>query len=139
MIEPQAQLRYQLVHLNGFNDRTRAVGATQSQNLRGRLGGRLAWNAEQSNPALRTKTVYLTANVLHDFMSTRTQATIGRDTVSENVGRTWAEVGVGGQVALSKATYLYGDIRYDRALGRSVPLGLAREGYHGRVGIRHTW
>lgn len=138
-IEPQAQLSYQHIHLNGFNDGVREVSGQSLNGLRGRVGARLAWNAQAEQ--LRTKTFYLTANVLHDFKGTTPSATLGREEVRDSYGRTWGEVGIGGQTALSKATYLYGDVRYQRSLdGNKGALGGARrEGYHGRIGVRHTW
>jgi outer membrane autotransporter protein len=138
-IEPQAQLSYQRIHLNSFNDGVRNVGGQSMDGLRGRIGARLAWNAQGDE--LRTKSFYLTANLLHDFKGSNASATMGRETVQESYGRTWGEVGLGAQTALSKATYLYGDVRYQRSLdGNKGALGGAqREGYHGRIGVRHTW
>ena len=138
-IEPQAQLSYQRIHLNSFNDGVRNVSGQSMDGLRGRIGARLAWNAQGDE--LRTKSFYLTANLLHDFKGSNASATMGRETVQESYGRTWGEVGLGAQTALSKATYLYGDVRYERSLdGNKGALGGAqREGYHGRIGVRHTW
>lgn len=138
-IEPQAQLSYQRIHLNSFNDGVRNVGGQSMDGLRGRIGARLAWNAQGDE--LRTKSFYLAANLLHDFKGSNASATMGRETVQESYGRTWGEVGLGAQTALSKATYLYGDVRYQRSLdGNKGALGGAqREGYHGRIGVRHTW
>ena len=138
-IEPQAQLSYQYIHLNGFNDDVREVKGQSLNGVRGRIGARLAWNAQAEQ--LRTKTFYLTANVLHDFNGTQPSATLGREEVQESYGRTWGEVGLGAQTALGKATYLFGDVRYQHSLnGKKGALGgTQREGYHGRIGVRHTW
>ena len=67
--------------------------------------------------------------------------TLGREEVQESYGRTWGEVGLGAQTALGKATYLFGDVRYQHSLnGKKGALGgTQREGYHGRIGVRHTW
>lgn len=138
-IEPQAQLSYQYIHLNGFNDGVREVKGQSLNGVRGRIGARLAWNAQAEQ--LRTKTFYLTANVLHDFNGTQPSATLGREEVQESYGRTWGEVGLGAQTALGKATYLFADVRYQHSLnGKEGALGgTQREGYHGRIGVRHTW
>ena len=138
-IEPQAQLSYQYIHLNGFNDGVREVKGQSLNGVRGRIGARLAWNAQAEQ--LRTKTFYLTANVLHDFNGTQPSATLGREEVQESYGRTWGEVGLGAQTALGKATYLFVDVRYQHSLnGKKGALGgTQREGYHGRIGVRHTW
>ncbi|MFV0284492.1 MAG: autotransporter outer membrane beta-barrel domain-containing protein, partial [Castellaniella sp.] len=64
-IEPQAQLSYQYVHLNDFDDDVRTIDDQSGGTLRGRLGARLAYNND--NGEQRTHTFYVTANVLHDF------------------------------------------------------------------------
>ena len=139
-IEPQAQLSYQTVRLNGFYDGIRQVDGMNNDALRARLGGRLAWNGRYADQ-LRTKTFYLTANVLHDLSGSNPSVNVGRDTISESFGKTWGEVGAGAQWAFNKATYLFVDVRYQRSLdGNQGALGgLQREGYNGRIGVRHTW
>ncbi len=138
-IEPQAQLSYQHIHLKGFHDGVRDVKGQSLNGLRGRIGGRLAWNAQGEQ--LRTRTFYLTGNVLHDFAGNKASVTIGREDVRENYGRTWGELGLGGQLALSKSTYLYGDVRYQHSFDSSKGAlgGAQRKGYNGRIGVRHTW
>ena len=148
-IEPQAQLSYQMVRLNDIDDGVYRVNGMNNDALRGRIGARLAWNDRYKNQ-LRTKTFYLTANILHDLTgasssvnvaSNRASADNAGTNYSESYGKTWGEVGVGGQWAFNKATYLFADVRYQRSLdGNKGALGgLQREGYNGRIGVRHTW
>lgn len=139
LIEPQAQLSYQMVRLNGFNDGVRDVSDTTLHGLRGRVGARLAWNDQTES--LRTKTLYLTANILHDFSGSKPDVKLGTERIEDRMNKTWWEVGLGGQAALSKSTYVYADVRYQRSLG-SKPQntsGPAREGVHGQVGLRYSW
>lgn len=141
-IEPQAQLSYQYVHLNNFNDGVRNVSGQSGGTLRGRLGARLAWNAD--NGQQLTNTFYGILNVLHDFNGNRSSATIGKDVITENYGRTWGEIGIGGQIPLGKSAYLFGDIRYERNLGgykNQVFTGNnhSRDGYNGRIGVKYQW
>ncbi|MFV0284649.1 MAG: autotransporter outer membrane beta-barrel domain-containing protein [Castellaniella sp.] len=140
-IEPQAQLSYQYVHLNDFDDDVRTIDDQSGGTLRGRLGARLAYNND--NGEQRTHTFYVTANVLHDFTGNKSEARIGRDELRETYQRTWGELGVGAQFPLGKSAYLYGDVRYARAFsgGTDVYQGddTARESTSGRVGVRFIW
>ena len=135
LIEPQAQLTYQVTRYRGFADNISAVDGFTSQSLRGRVGARLAWNdkAERSDQLTRTNTFYFTANLLHEFKDPKA-VTIGSTAVGEWGKQTWAELGVGGQMPLSKTTYLYGGVQYQRSLS-----GTHREGVSGQLGVRVAW
>lgn len=136
LIEPQAQLSYQLTRYRGFADTISTVDGFTSQSLRGRLGARLAWNdkAERGDKLTRTHTFYVTANVLHEFKDPK-GVTVGNTTVNEQWAKqTWAELGVGAQLPLSKAAYLYGGVQYQRSLS-----GTGREGVSGQLGVRVAW
>jgi len=54
--------------------------------------------------------------------------------VSEWGKQTWAEVGVGAQLPLTRTTYLYGGLQYQRSLS-----GAHREGFSGQLGVRAAW
>ncbi|MFV0284493.1 MAG: autotransporter domain-containing protein, partial [Castellaniella sp.] len=140
-IEPQAQLSYQYVHLNDFDDDVSTIDDQSGGTLRGLLGARLAYNND--NGEQRTHTFYVTANVLHDFTGNKSEASLGRDDLRETYRRTWGELGVGAQFPLGKSAYLYGDVRYARAFsgGTDVYRGsdTARESIRGRVGVRFMW
>lgn len=131
LIEPQAQLIYQHLSLNKFRDDYREIKQGSQDGLRGRLGVRLAYNAEGKN--YRTNTFYVVANVWHDFMGSK-NIRIGRDRTKEKYATTWGEIGVGGQLPLGKQTYLYGDIRYEHSL-----TGTKRSAYRGTIGAKFTW
>lgn len=136
LIEPQAQLSYQLTRYRGFADNISTVDGFTSHSLRGRLGARLAWNdkADRADKLTRTNTFYVTANVLHEFKDPK-GVTIGNTTVDEQWAKqTWAELGVGAQLPLSKAAYLYGGLQYQRSLS-----GKSREGVSGQLGVRVAW
>lgn len=136
LIEPQAQLSYQLTRYRGFADSVSTIDGFTSQSLRGRIGARLAWNdkAERGDKLVRTNTFYVTANILHEFKDPK-GVTIGGTTVGEEWGKqTWAELGVGAQFPLGKAAYLYGGLQYQRSLS-----GSQREGVSGQLGVRVAW
>ena len=131
LIEPQAQLIYQYVKLDDFNDGVRHVDQNGQDGLRGRLGVRLAYNGPGKD--LQTNTFYAVANVWHDFMKPDA-VTIGQDSLREQYASTWGEVGLGVQVPVAKHSYVYGDARYEHDLGSTK-----REGYRGSVGFKYTW
>lgn len=131
LIEPQAQLIYQGLKLGSFNDGTKQVAANTHHGLRGRIGVRLAYNTKSNN--LRTKTFYMIANVLQDFSDSK-GVRIGQDTIREDYAKTWAEVGLGSQLPIGKASNIYADVRYERNLG-----GAKRDSYRGNVGFKYTW
>jgi outer membrane autotransporter protein len=136
LIEPQAQLSYQVTRYRGFADNISWVDGFTSQSLRGRLGARLAWNdkAERADKLTRTNTFYVTANVLHEFKDPKGVTTDATTVSEEWAKQTWAELGGGAQLPLSKAAYLYGGLQYQRSLG-----GKSREGVSGQLGVRVAW
>lgn len=133
LIEPQAQLIYQMLRFKDFNDGIRQVEGGNHYGLRGRLGVRLAYNTQASKSDYRTNTFYLITNVLQDFKSSN-GVKIGQDFIKETNAKTWVEIGLGGQLPLSKQSYTYADARYERNLS-----GAKREGYRGTIGIKYTW
>lgn len=139
-VEPQAQLSYLSTRYRRFNDAISSVAALRDSDLRGRLGVRLAWRDRQASGSARSSdlkasdTFYFTANLLHSFKPDHAAA-IGGIPVSESLARrTWAELGVGAQYQLQRATYLYGGLQYQRSLG-----GNGRHGVSGEVGLRARW
>lgn len=133
MIEPQAQLIYQMVKLNDFNDGTRHVDQGSQHGLRGRIGARLAYNAQIEKDVYRTDTFYAVANIWYDFVKPDA-VKLTSNKIREEFASTWAEIGIGMQLPIRKQAYIYGDARYERELG-----GTKREGYRGTVGIKYTW
>jgi outer membrane autotransporter protein len=132
-IEPQAQLLYQYVHLNHFNDGISDVGANTTNALRGRLGFRL-FKANLSNDAKNsTLTPYLSANVLHDFFSPG-QARVGDATLQNELGKTWYEIGVGLTGSFGKSSAVYANVSYAHSIG-----GEYRRTVFGQAGYRFSW
>ncbi len=117
--------------LDSMNDGIRKINQEDQYGLRGRAGFRLAHN--DHNKDKQTNTFYVTANILHDFISPKSVA-IGVDTLKERYSTTWGEVGIGAQIPTSKQSYLYLDARYERNLDSRD-----REGYRGTAGYKYTW
>lgn len=134
LIEPQAQLSYQYLDMKGFNDSERQVKQGDVQNLRGRVGVRLAYNQPAGYENKRTKTFYLTANVLHNFNNAKA-VQIGGDSVRDNYEKTWWDIGLGIQHPIAQKAYVYLDINYEgNFTGESK-----REGYRGALGFKYNW
>lgn len=133
LIEPQAQLVYQMLKLKDFNDGTKQISSGNHQGLRGRIGARLAYNTQNDAKQLNTNSFYVIANLLQDFKNGNV-VQIGQDFIKETNSKTWIEVGLGGQLPVGKNSYFYGDARYERNLS-----SVKREGYRGTVGFKYTW
>ncbi|MBZ5792041.1 autotransporter outer membrane beta-barrel domain-containing protein [Burkholderia contaminans] len=132
-IEPQAQLMYQYLKLNGFNDNVSAVSGTTTNALRGRVGVRIFRPNLQSDSGGGAATPYFTADVLHDFLSPG-QTVVGGTPFATHFGRTWYELGVGVTAGFGKSGELYANAKIARNIG-----GDYRRGIVGQVGYRYSW
>ncbi|WP_176050490.1 autotransporter outer membrane beta-barrel domain-containing protein [Burkholderia sp. BCC1644] len=132
-IEPQAQLMYQYLKLNGFNDNVSAVSGTTTNALRGRVGVRIFRPNLQSDAGGGAATPYFTADVLHDFLSPG-QTVVGGTPFATHLGRTWYELGVGVTAGFGKSGELYANAKIARNIG-----GDYRRGIVGQVGYRYSW
>ncbi|OOH84841.1 hypothetical protein BMT54_12120 [Pasteurellaceae bacterium 15-036681] len=132
LIEPQAQLVYQHLRLNKFNDGIRTVEQANNNALRGRAGVRLAYNLETEQ--LKTKTFYLTANILHNFAQPKA-VRIGGDKVQEKYASTWWDAGVGLQLPIGQQAYVYLDGQYEGSFGSQN----RRNGLRGSLSLKYNW
>ncbi|UTV55405.1 autotransporter outer membrane beta-barrel domain-containing protein [Burkholderia arboris] len=132
-VEPQAQLMYQYLKLNGFNDNVSAVSGTATNALRGRVGVRIFRPNLQSDAGGGAATPYFTADVLHDFLSPG-QTVVGGTPFATHLGRTWYELGVGVTAGFGKSGELYANAKIARNIG-----GDYRRGIVGQVGYRYSW
>ncbi|WP_423378309.1 autotransporter outer membrane beta-barrel domain-containing protein [Burkholderia sp. LMG 32019] len=132
-IEPQAQLMYQYLKLNGFNDNVSAVSGTTTNALRGRVGVRIFRPNLQSDSGGSAATPYFTADVLHDFLSPG-QTVVGGTPFATHLGRTWYELGVGVTAGFGKSGELYANAKIARNIGGDYRCGIV-----GQVGYRYSW
>jgi len=132
-IEPQAQLLYQYLHLNGFDDTVSPVSGTTTNALRGRLGFRLFRANLENDAKTSTATPYFTADVLHDFFSPG-QTSVGSTSFDNGLSKTWYQLGVGVTTSMSKSSELYANVEYARNLG-----GEYRQNVSGQAGYRYSW
>jgi outer membrane autotransporter protein len=132
-IEPQAQLLYQYLHLNHFDDDVSEIGSNTTNGLRGRLGFRL-FRANLSNDSKTSSvTPYFTADVLHDFFSPG-QTTVGGTSLDNELGKTWYELGVGVTGNFSRHSELYANVKYAHDFS-----GDYRRNVFAQAGYRFSW
>ena len=128
-LEPQAQLIYQYTHYEGFSDSAFTVGSYSPDQLRGRVGLRLFKDDATTG---RLNNFYAIGNLLHDFMGSE-NININGNSVGQGYDRTRAEIGVGAQSRITKTSFVYGDVRYDKSLnGHS-------EGGQANIGVKIEW
>lgn len=124
--EPQAQLVYQWQKLNSIQDEAGQINFDSNHHLKGRLGGRLAYQAEAAE-------IYAVANFWHDFRPA-SKVNFKGHTYRETYAKNSMDIGVGAQYAFNKNTALYGDVRYEYALGSHNKGGIRSD-----VGIKFNW
>lgn len=131
-VEPQAQLVYQYLSLDDFNDRIRHVDQHDPSALRGRVGMRFGYNGDIRDN-LPSSSFYGIANIWHDFVNPKS-VDIGRDNLKEEYAKTWGEVGLGIQLPITHQSNFYSDVRYEKNFGNDK-----RKGFKGTMGYKYTW
>ena len=131
-VEPQAQLVYQYLSLDDFNDRIRHVDQHDPSALRGRVGMRFGYNGD-TRDNLPSSSFYGIANIWHDFVNPKS-VDIGRDSLKEEYAKTWGELGLGIQLPITRQSDFYSDIRYEKNFGSDK-----RKGFKGTMGYKYTW
>lgn len=130
-VEPQAQLIYQYLSLDAFNDGVKSIKNNHVHGVRGRVGARLTY---QQDPTQTTSPeIYGVANVWHDFTKGKS-VKIDDASIKEQYNQTWGELGLGVQIPTSTHAYVYADARYEHSFD-----GDKREGYRGTLGFKFTW
>ncbi len=128
-IEPQVELTYGKVSNVTYTSAKGAVVAQDGvESLIGRVGFSLGKDIKQGN-------VYARASYLYDFDG-EANATMRYGTqvvpVKEDLGGGWWEVGVGANINLSKATYIYADV--EKTFGGEVDTN-----WQWNLGVRYSF
>ena len=131
-IEPQAQLMYQYLSLDDFDDQVSSVRMDSQDQLRGRIGVRLFNNAARAG-ATNTFTPYVTADVLHDFLSPGT-TWVGSTGFERGLAKTWYELGLGLSGTLNRNSEVYANVKYAGNIG-----GDSLRSVSGNLGYRYSW
>ena len=122
------ELTYGKVASANYTIGERAVHQDGMDSLVGRLGFSLGKDIKQGN-------VYARASYLYDFDGD-TQTTFSKDgvsrTIKEDLGGGWWEVGVGTNINLSKATYVYADV--EKTFGGEVDTN-----WQWNLGVRYSF
>ncbi len=125
-IEPQVELTYGKVSAVDYVTKEGvAVAQDGMESLVGRIGFSLGKNIKQGN-------VYARASYLYDFDG-KTKAVLDDEAVlKSDLGGGWWEVGVGTNINLSKATYIYADI--EKTFGGEVDTN-----WQWNLGVRYSF
>ncbi len=132
ILEPQGQLVYSYLKLQGIHGTDKAVSHGGHGTLVGRIGVRLS-RESYNRQGVAHRTVYGVANIWQTFTNAYT-VHIGQDALRGDYGRTIGELGIGAQWRTSDRWYVYGDVRFERNLGGSY-----YQGYRGNAGIKYIW
>ncbi|WP_206168366.1 autotransporter outer membrane beta-barrel domain-containing protein [Veillonella sp. VA139] len=132
ILEPQGQLVYSYLKLQGIHGTDKAVSHGGHGTLVGRIGVRLS-RESYNRQGVAHRTVYGVANIWQTFTNAYT-VHIGQDTLRGDYGRTIGELGIGAQWRTSDRWYVYGDVRFERNLGGSY-----YQGYRGNVSVKYIW
>ena len=127
-IEPQVELTYGTLDSAELQLDRKTVQIGDIDSLIGRVGFRIGQDIEKGN-------VYARASYLYDFdgetTTTFSNATAARD-FKDDLGGGWWEVGVGANINLSKATYIYADV--EKTFGGEVDTN-----WQWNLGVRYSF
>ena len=127
-IEPQVELTYGQVDSATYMVGGRTVNQDSMESLVGRVGFSLGKDISKGN-------VYVRASYLYDFEG-ETSATYtkggSQGFFEQDLGGGWWEVGVGANINLSKATYIYADV--EKTFGGEVDTN-----WQWNLGVRYSF
>ena len=127
-IEPQVELTYGKVKSAEYKLGDKTVSQDAMESLVGRVGFSLGKDIKQGN-------VYARASYLYDFEGETNMAFANSGARREfkyDLGGGWWEVGVGANINLSKATYIYADI--EKTFGGEVDTN-----WQWNLGVRYSF
>ena len=125
-VEPQAELTYGTIRSTSMllGNRYRA-NFDSMDSLIARLGFSLGKDIKQGN-------VYARASYLYDFDGESATQFDGGKAIAEDLGGGWWEVGVGANVKLSDATYVYADV--EKTFGGEIDTN-----WQWNLGVRYSF
>ncbi|MBY5543644.1 autotransporter outer membrane beta-barrel domain-containing protein [Rhizobium leguminosarum] len=140
LLEPQAQVIWQTIRMDDFNDGAADVRYDNLNSLAGRIGARVArtWEAEEATatePA-RLATVWGRVNLWHEFTAkaqTEVSSANGFVPFSSNLDETWIELGLGATRQVSSNTSLYGNVNFSTSFDGD------NYAWNGKLGLRVNW
>ncbi|NTZ04602.1 autotransporter outer membrane beta-barrel domain-containing protein [Burkholderia metallica] len=130
-LEPQAQLVWQWLSLDRFNDGVSSIAWNNGNTFLGRIGARLQYAFDASGVSWKP---YLRVNVLRSF-GTDDKTTFGSSTtIGTQVGQTVGQIGAGLVAQLTKRGSVYATVSYLTNLG-----GEHQRTITGNAGVRWAW
>ncbi|WP_343726419.1 autotransporter outer membrane beta-barrel domain-containing protein [Burkholderia seminalis] len=130
-LEPQAQLVWQYLSLDKFNDGVSDVTWNNGNTFLGRIGARLQYAFDSNGVSWKP---YLRVNVLHSFGSDDKTTFGGSTTIGTQVAQTAGQVGAGLVAQLTKRGSVYATVSYLTNLG-----GEHQRTITGNAGVRWAW
>ncbi|MGL5633154.1 MAG: autotransporter outer membrane beta-barrel domain-containing protein [Azovibrio sp.] len=136
-LEPQAQLIYQTTRLEGGKDSFGRIDIDNTSAVYGRVGARLSKPVElESGTKLNA---WARANLWNTFGSDGRITFSDREgnnstTLSNSLGGSWTQVGVGVSGEVNKTTVVFAGADYEHALGDGKGSSVG-----GRVGVNILW
>jgi len=127
-IEPQAQLIYQMLKLDGFRDPAADVRFRDLDSLVGRIGFRLSNRGNHQG--------WLRGNIWHEFLGkpvTEFSSANGFVGFRATLPRNWWQVGIGGSMVASSNLTLYGQANYEQAFEGGT------HAWDAKLGIRYNF
>jgi outer membrane autotransporter protein len=137
-LEPQAQLVYQLIDIDDFNDGAARVRYSDQDSLAGRVGLRLSrsWDAAEPGEPPRAMNIWGNVDLWHEFLgepTTEFSSASGYIPFTASVDQSWAKFSVGGDFQINETTALYGNIGYDTTFDGDT------HGIDGSIGFKFSW
>ena len=129
-VEPQAEVMYTYVDGDKFDIGTAQYSIDATDSLTARLGFASGIKCPNNKGDL-----YVRASVVHEFLGDNqiSGQTTGASRVLALDGKdTWIEYGLGGNLNLTKSTYLWADV--ERTSGSTVDTD-----YRATIGVRYAW
>jgi outer membrane autotransporter protein len=132
-VEPQAQLVYQDLAIDGFDDGAAEVSYRDLDSLAGRVGARLAraWDAGSGPMAAWGR-----IDLWHEFLGnpvTEFSAQSGPVPFTAELDEDWAEIGLGADLALGPASFLYGNASYQATFDGDA------DAWDAEIGLKFRW
>jgi outer membrane autotransporter protein len=136
-LEPQAQLVYQALNIDDFNDGAADVRYSDTNSLAGRIGARVTQDWDVGGEASKRKfTLWGRADLWHEFLGDPTTAfssATGFIPFTADLGDDWATLGIGAAIQVADAATLYGNVNYDTSFDGDA------DAWEGKVGLKIQW
>ncbi|KWO47840.1 autotransporter outer membrane beta-barrel domain-containing protein [Burkholderia sp. MSMB1459WGS] len=130
-LEPQAQLVWQWLSLDRFDDGVSSIAWNNGNTFLGRIGARLQYAFDANGVSWKP---YLRLNVLRSFGSDDKTTFGGTTTLGTQIGQTAGQIGAGLVAQLTKRGSVYATVSYLTNLG-----GEHQRTITGNAGVRWAW